>query len=334
MDKKTILIVALACFCVLEGFLFFTSRQKPASDLDYLKEYQLNNRVFSPVLPAFADFAGEQVPLKQYYVREGFDRELSVNAFWQSNTLILLKKTKRFFSVIEPILKRNQIPDDFKYLALIESGLSTVSSPSGAAGFWQFMPDTGKKYGLEISEEVDQRYDLEKSTEAACKLLRHSYGLFNNWTLCAAAYNAGESRIQNASSAQKTSNYYDLYLNTETSRYMFRILAFKLLYEHPTEFGYYLRNKDMYPVIPTHKIIIDTSVSNLVQFASSLGLNYKVLKEFNPWLRKDKLTISAGKNYSITVPDKGFEDFDKLLNQISQAEMIFNDTVTAGKLYR
>jgi membrane-bound lytic murein transglycosylase D len=293
----------------------------------------MNNMVFSMILPSSVDFAGEKAPMNLFYVRESLDRELLVNAYWQSNTLLLLKKTKRYFGVIEPILGKYNVPDDFKYLALIESGLTNVVSPAGASGFWQFMNETGKKYNLEISDEVDQRYDLEKSTEAACKLLLHSYSIFHSWTLSAAAYNAGESRIQTALSSQKADSYYDLYLNSETSRYLFRILALKLLYEHPTEFGYFLRNKDMYPMIPSHKLIIDTTVQSLPSFAEKLGINYRILKEFNPWLRKDKLTVLGGKKYTLTIPDKGFEDYDSLISAINDAERIFNDTLSAGKLF-
>jgi membrane-bound lytic murein transglycosylase D len=333
MDRKTILIIALASFCILEGFLYYNAEHK-ASDHEYLKEYQLSNKVYSLVLPTEVDFAGEKAPLNLYYVREGLDRELSVNAYWQSNTLVLLKKTQRYFGIMEPILKKNHVPDDFKYLALIESGFANVVSPSGASGFWQFMKETGQKYGLEITEEVDERYELEKSTEAACKLLNHSYGIFKNWTLCAAAYNAGESRIQKAISSQDVTSYYNLYLNTETSRYLFRILALKLLYEHPTEFGYYIRNKDLYPRIPTYKVTLDTSVTDLVNLANKLDINYKVLKEFNPWLRKDKLTLKPGKKYTLTIPEKGFDNFDGLIREIENAEMIFNDTIVSGKLYQ
>jgi membrane-bound lytic murein transglycosylase D len=334
MDKKSLLIIALACFFLLEGFLYYNSTQKETSDRDYLKGYQLNNKVFALVLPSGMDFSHEKVPLNLFYVREGLDRELSVNAYWQSNTLIMLKKTKRYFSIMEPILKKNNVPDDFKYLALIESGLSNVVSPSGASGFWQFMKETGKKYGLEITDEVDERYELEKSTEAACKLLLHSYSIFRNWTLCAAAYNAGESRIQTALSNQKVGNYYDLFLNAETSRYIFRIIALKLLYEHPTEFGYLIRNKDLYPIIPSYKLTIDTTVSNLVDLAKKLEISYRVLKDFNPWLRDNKLTVTSSKKYIFTIPKKGFEDYDSILNEIDEAEKIFNDTITAGKLFR
>jgi len=334
MDKKTFLIIALACFCILEGFLYYSSKQNSSSDHNYFREYQLNNKVYSLVLPSQVDFAGEKAPFNLYYVREGLDRELSVNAYWQSNTLILLKKSRRYFGIMEPILKKNNIPDDFKYLALIESGLTNVVSPSGAAGFWQFLPETAKRQGLEITDEVDERYELEKSTEAACKLLLHSYGMFGNWTLCAAAYNAGEARIQTAISSQNVDNYYDLYLNTETTRYLFRILALKLLYEHPTEFGYFIRNKDLYPAIPTYTVTLDTTVPNLVDLAKRLQINYRVLKDFNPWLRKDKLTVTAGKKYTLTVPKKGFEDFAALLQEIGNADNIFNDTLVTGRLFK
>ncbi len=334
MNKRNILIIALICFTLFEGFLLLNTRQKGQSDINYTKAYQQNNKIFSLVLPSKLDFAGEPMPLNLYYVREGLDRELSINTYWQSSTLIMLKKTNRYFRIMTPILKKYNVPDDFKYLALIESGLTNVVSPAGASGFWQIITETGKRYGLEITDEVDERYNLEKSTEAACKLLQHSYSLFENWTLSAAAYNAGENRIQKEMAGQKSGNYYDLYLNTETSRYIFRILALKLLYEHPTEFGYYIRQKDLYPPIPTYTVTIDTTVPDLVALAKKLDVNYRVFKEFNPWLRKDKLTVATGKKYTLTLPVKGFEDYDKLLPGVENAELIFNDTLTAGKLFK
>lgn len=334
MRWKTILIIAISAICLLEGFLLFENHQDKQSDKAYTREYQLNNRIFAVTLPEKIDFAGEAVPMQLYYVREGMDRELLVNAYWQSNTLLLLKKANRFFRIMEPILRKNNVPDDFKYLALIESGLSNVVSPAGASGFWQFMPETGKKYGLEISEEVDERYHLEKSTEAACKLLKNSYRIFGNWTLAAAAYNAGEGRIQKSLAEQKISGYYDLYLNQETARYIYRILALKLIYEHPTEFGYFLRNKDLYPAIPTYTYKVDSSVNKLADLALQLGLNYRIVKEFNPWLRKDKLTVKPGKPYSLTLPSKGYEQFELLMNGMENPDLIFNDTVKSGKLFR
>lgn len=286
------------------------------------------------MLPDKLDFAGEKTPMNLYYVRESLDRELLVNVYWQSSSLLLLKKANRYFPLIEPILKKYQVPDDFKFLALIESGLSNVVSPAGAAGFWQFIPETGKKYGLEISEEVDERYNIEKSTEAACKFLLSSYRQFGSWTLAAAAYNAGEGRIKNAVEAQRGVGYYDLYLNAETSRYVFRILALKLLYEHPTEFGYFIRNKDLYPPIPTYTVTVDSTQTSLVAFAVKNGINYRVLKDFNPWLRKERLTVKPGKKYILTIPSKGFENYNQLLDKNPESEKLFNDTLVHGKLFR
>jgi membrane-bound lytic murein transglycosylase D len=331
---RSMLLLAFLIISLFEGFLLLEKNQGSKSDQDYTKAYQQNNKIFSLILPSKLDFSGEKVPMNLYYVREGLDRELTVNTYWQSSTLMLLKKANRYFPIMEPILAKYKVPDDFKYLALIESGLTNVVSPAGASGYWQFIAETGKKYGLEITDEVDERYNLEKSTEAACKYLLHSHNLLGSWTLSAAAYNAGESRIQKEVSEQKTGNYYDLYLNTETSRYLFRILALKMLYEHPTEFGYFLRNKDLYPPIPSYTVSLDTSVSNLVSLAKKLSVNYRVFKDFNPWLRKDKLTLKPGKKYILTIPQKGFEEYDHLLPGQDKAELIFNDTLTAGKLFK
>lgn len=332
MSKRIIFIIALLAFAAFEGFYYTKNLKRTAADIDYQKAFRHSNKIFSLVLPDKAEFAGEEAPLGLYYVREGLDRELMVNTYWHSSTMLMLKKSNRYFHIIEPILKKHGIPEDFKYLALIESGLSNVKSPAGAAGFWQIIPATGKNFGLEISDQVDERYHLEKATEAACKLLRGSYNKFGSWTLAAAAYNVGEGRISKELQKQNAGSYYDLYLPEETMRYIFRIIALKLLYEHPTEYGYYIRKKDLYPPIPTYTVTIDSSISNLQVFAKTMNINYRLLKEFNPWLRTDKLTNSAKKKYVFTFPEKGFEDFDKLLSEIDNAEQIFNDTTTTGSL--
>jgi len=332
MSKRFIFIFSLVAFAAFEGFYYSRNSEKSAADADYQKAFIHSNKIFSLVLPDNAEFANEEAPLGLYYVREGLDRELMVNTYWHSSTLLMLKKSNRYFHIIIPILKKNNIPEDFKYLALIESGLSNVSSYAGAAGFWQFVPGTAKNFGLEISEQVDERYHLEKATEAACKLLRGSYNKFGSWTLAAAAYNVGEGRISKELERQKASNYYDLYLPDETMRYVYRIIALKLLYEHPTEYGYYIRKKDLYPPVPTYRVTIDSSITNLPVFAKSMKINYRLLKEFNPWLRSDKLIISGKKKYVITLPEKGFEDFDNLLAEIDNAEQIFNDTISAGSI--
>jgi membrane-bound lytic murein transglycosylase D len=332
MSKRFIFIFALVAFAAFEGFYYSRNMDKSASDVDYQKAFLHSNKIFSLVLPDKAEFASEEAPLGLYYVREGLDRELMVNTYWHSSTLLMLKKSNRYFHIIIPILKKYNIPEDFKYLALIESGLSNVSSYAGAAGFWQFIPGTAKNFGLEISEQVDERYHVEKATEAACKLLRGSYNKFGSWTLAAAAYNVGEGRIAKELERQNASSYYDLYLPDETMRYVFRIIALKLLYEHPTEYGYFIRKKDLYPPIPTYTITVDSSITNLPVFAKSMKINYRLLKEFNPWLRSDKLTNPGKKKYVITLPKKGFEEFDKLLAEIDNAEQIFNDTITAGSI--
>ncbi len=334
MSKRIIFIFVLIAFAAFEGFYYSRNLKKTASDIDYQKAFQHSNKIFSLVLPDTAEFAGEEAPLGLYYVREGLDRELMVNTYWHSSTMLMLKKSNRYFRIIVPILKENNIPEDFKYLALIESGLSNVMSPAGAAGFWQFIPGTAKHFGLEVSEQVDERYHLEKATHAACKLLRGSYNKFGSWTLAAAAYNVGEGRIAKELEKQNAKSYYDLYLPEETMRYVYRIIALKLLYEHPTEYGYYIRKKDLYPPIPTYTIAIDSGINNLSAFAKSMDINYRLLKEFNPWLRSDKLLNPGKKKYTFLMPKKGFEEFDKLLDEIDNAEQIFNDTITAASLPR
>jgi hypothetical protein len=332
MSKRVIFIFALVAFAAFEGFYYSSNLKKSASDIEYQKAFLHSNKIFSLVLPDTAEFAGEEAPLGLYYVREGLDRELMVNTYWHSSTMLMLKKSNRYFHIIVPILKKHKIPEDFKYLALIESGLSNVQSPAGAAGFWQFIPGTAKNFGLEINDQVDERYHVAKATEAAWKLLRGSYNKFGSWTLAAAAYNVGEGRIAKELERQKANNYYDLYLPEETMRYVYRIIALKLLYEHPTEYGYFIRKKDLYPPIPTYDLSIDSTINNLPVFAKSLNINYRLLKEFNPWLRSDKLVNPSKKKYVLLLPAKGFEDFDKLLAEIDNAEQIFNDTITAGSL--
>ena len=329
MSKRFIFIIALVVFAAFEGFFYTNNLKTSASDSDYQKAFLHSNKIYSLLLPDKAEFAGEETPLGLYYVREGLDRELMVNTYWHSSTLLMLKKSNRYFHIIIPILKRNNIPEDFKYLVLIESGLSNIQSPAGAAGFWQIVPNTGKHFGLEITDQVDERYHVEKATEAACKLLHGSYEKYGSWTLAAAAYNAGEGRISKELEKQKAENYYDLYLPDETMRYIYRIIALKLLYEHPAEYGYFVRYKDLYPPIPTYTITIDSGINDLALFSKQMNINYRILKDFNPWLRKDKLLNPDKKNYVFTLPKKGFEEFDKLLSEIENAEQILNDTVSA-----
>ena len=260
----------------------------------------------SDYFPVKPDFAGEETPLKISDVKERLDRELLVNINLHATTILAIKRANRAFPVIEPILKKNGIPDDFKYLAVIESGLVNVVSPAGARGVWQFMPDTAKERGMEVNENVDQRYDLEKSTEAACRYFLSAKAKFGSWTLAAASYNGGMTGVNKQIDIQKVSNYYDLLLTEETSRYVFRILALKEIMKNPVKYEFNILPGDLYEILPTKKIEIDSSITDLAAFAKGQGINYKILKIHNPWLRETKLINDTGKKYQIEIPLKGY----------------------------
>ena len=254
--------------------------------------------------PTEVDFAGENMPLEIPDVRERFDRELLVNANLHASTILIIKRANRAFKIIEPILEKNGVPNDFKYLAVIESSLINAVSQSGAKGVWQFMPATAKEIGMEVNESVDERYHLEKSTEAACKFLLAAKEKFGSWTLAAASYNGGITGVNKQIDIQKVSNYYDLLLNDETSRYVFRILALKEIMKAPQKFGFEIPKQDLYELYPTRKIEIDSTVNNLADFAIRQGVNYKILKLYNPWLRDTKLDNKTRKKYLIELPNK------------------------------
>ncbi len=257
--------------------------------------------VISPEIPKKADFAGENAPLELFYVKESLDRELLVNSYWHSSTILMLKRANRWFPVIEPILKENGIPDDFKYVALIESGFTRTVSPKGAAGFWQFLEKTARDYGLEVNDYVDERYHVVKSTQAACRYFLESFENYTNWTLVAAAYNAGNRRISESLEDQHGKSYYDLYLNEETSRYIYRVLAIKILYENREAYGFHLNKTDLYQPIQTQPVTVETPIVSLADFADDNGMNYKMLKELNPWLRSGSLPNASGKSYLIEI---------------------------------
>ena len=252
--------------------------------------------------PTEVDFAGENMPLELPDVRERFDRELLVNANLHASTILIIKRANRAFKIIEPILEKNGVPNDFKYLAVIESSLINAVSPAGAKGVWQFMPATAKEIGMEVNDCVDERYHLEKSTEAACKFLLAAKAKFGSWTLAAASYNGGITGVNRQIDLQKVANYYDLLLNDETSRYVFRILALKEIMKAPEKFGFEITKQDLYELYPTRKIEIDTTINNLADFAIRQGVNYKILKLYNPWLRDIKLENKIRKKYLIELP--------------------------------
>ena len=256
--------------------------------------------------PVEIDFAGEKVPLQIDDVKERFDRELIVNANLHSSTIIILKRANRAFPIIEPILAKYGVPDDFKYLAVIESALVNATSSAGAKGVWQFMPATAKEKGMEVTEVVDERYDLIKSTEAACIYLLKAKEKFGNWTLAAASYNGGMTGVQNKLDEQRVSSYYDVLLTDETARYVFRILALKEIMKNPTMYGFDLSQKELYKGLQTKTVMVDSTINNLADFAISQGINYKILKIHNPWLRDRKLLNPNKKVYQIEIPTEGY----------------------------
>jgi len=260
--------------------------------------------IFTSVkIPDNVSFAGEKMPLEQFDVKEALDRELLSNSYFHSQTIRYIKLAPRYFPVIEPILKEMGIPDDFKYLAVAESGFNPKAiSPAGAVGFWQFLDVTAKEYGLEVNKEIDERYHVEKSTYAFCSYLRSSYNKFGSWTLAAASYNGGMARVQSQKARQKMSDYYDLLFVEETQRYVFRIAALKLIMENPEQYNFVVRENEKYPFIKTREVEIKGSVKNFADFAIEQGINYKLLKDFNPWLRDDKLTNASGKKYTVKIP--------------------------------
>ena len=256
--------------------------------------------------PLKADFSGEETPLEISDVKERFDRELLVNLNLHASTILAIKRANRAFPVIEPILKQYGVPDDFKYLAVIESGLTNAVSSAGARGVWQFMPDTAKEKGMEVNDNVDERYDLEKSTQAACAYFLKAKEKFGSWTLAAASYNGGMTGVNKQIDIQKVSNYYDLLLSEETSRYVFRILALKEIMRNPVKYGFAINPEDLYAILPSRKMEIDSSITDLANFAKTQGINYKILKIHNPWLRENKLINETGKKYQIIIPLEGY----------------------------
>lgn len=252
------------------------------------------------------NFCGEKVPLNLADVHERFDKELTINKNLHSSTELVMKRANKMFPVMEPILKKYGVPDDFKYLAVIESKLENAVSSAGARGIWQFMPATAKEYNMEVNDFVDERYHLEKSTEAACKYLLAAKQKFGSWTLAAASYNGGMGGVTKQQDRQKMSNYYDLLLTEETSRYVFRIIAMKEIMQNPAKYGYDIPQNELYKMINTKKVEVNTSIENLADWAIEQGINYKILKVHNPWLRDIKLKNSTGKTYTIEIPIEGY----------------------------
>ncbi len=312
---KSVFLILLLIAIPLIVFQSFLPQTEPEStEVKSDSTFPQNYRIITPKIPAKLEFCGEDVPIENFDVYERLEREFIVNTYWHSLTILTLKRANRWFSVIEPILAKNNIPDDFKYLCVTESTLLNLTSPKNAVGFWQFIKSAAKEFGLEVNKEIDERYSVEKSTEAACKYLQQAYDKYGNWTLAAASYNMGMNGIDEQLERQKTNNYYNLVLGEETSRYVFRILAAKIMMNNPKVYGFDISEEEMYKPFQTYEITVDSSVASWADFAKSYGLNYKILKLYNPWLRESYLTNRSKKTYVIKLPIEGsikvISDFD------------------------
>lgn len=287
-------------FCTLS--LFLSSCYQVVKEKRVHKIETKQQAITFPKLPQNMTFAGQTISLVDEDLRERLDREVLMTAYYQSAWIGAMKRAGRYFPMIERILKEENIPNDFKYLAIIESNLQQAISPVGAQGFWQFMPETAKMYQLEMNAEIDERLHIEKSTRAACQFLNDMNASLNDWILTAAAYNRGIGGVQNDMEWQQSESYFDTYQNSETSRYVFRILATKLIYEHPEDYGYYPTEMEIYKPFKVKKIIVEESIANLSDWANEQGFNIKILRKLNPWLKTLKLTVKKGKHYTLLLP--------------------------------
>lgn len=327
--KKSLIFIVIALLAVvlsLQLFMFSTYKsEKDNPDNRYFMQSRQNYKIFQPYIPDSLTFAGEMVPIDHLIVRERLERELIAIMYWHSHTIYMLKRSGRFFPVIEPILNAEGIHDDFKFLAMAESELSNVVSPAGAAGFWQFLKKTGQEYGLEVGTDVDERYNLEKSTHAACRYLKAAKNMFGSYTLAAASYNMGTGALQQQVSAQQTKDYYQLFLNEETSRYLYRIIALKLIWSQPLTYGFFIRNKDIYrPIEVTYKEV-NSEIPDLTAWAIENNISYLELRYLNPWLRTNRLPVIAGKTYQLAVPVSMSQK--ESVAKIKEPNQIFNDSI-------
>lgn len=308
--NKSLRFLSLLSVVVIT-ILFINAIDKPNSNSQ--TEVSLNDpetstsktyKIKALKLPEDLNLAGERVPLEIQDVKERMERELLVNTYWQSNGLLLIKRANKYFPVLEPLLKEYGLPDDFKFLALAESALIDETSSAGAAGMWHFMKTTGREYGLEINNNVDERYNIEKSTKVAAEYLKKAKNNLGSWTLAAAAYNAGNYGVSRRLKEQEVNNYYDAKLPNETERYVFRVLALKEVISNPKKYGFVFENEDLYTLEETRTIKVDTPITNITHFAKKFGMNYKEFKIYNSWLRENKLNNKSRKVYEIKIPVK------------------------------
>ncbi len=299
MIPMVLRVVRFSVFMIL----FFSCTPAPEKK-ESSEETEIPNPQQGYVIPELPDsmfFCGKVIHLIDEDIHEKLDRELLVNTFFQSATVQTIKRSNRYFPIIEPILKKHGIPDDFKYLAVIESNLLQAVSPAGAQGFWQFMPTTAKEYGLLISNEVDERLNIEKSTEAACAYLKLAHGELGSWDLAAASYNRGIGGVRQDMKWQGTDNYFDTHMNAETGRYVYRILAVKLIFEDPEYYGYTIKKEELYEPFQTRSVEVKSSIGNLAEWSLAKGINYKILVKLNPWLLTNKLTLK-GNTFHLQLP--------------------------------
>lgn len=300
-------------------------------DLPNKEDSKSGNYYISAInIPEKMTFAGEAVPIERYDVKESLDRELLVNTYWQSQTLLFIKRAHRYFPIMEPILKEYGIPDDLKYLAVIESGLvPAAKSPAGAVGLWQFMKATGREYGLQVNSEVDERYHTEKATIAACKYLKKMNDHYKSWALSAAAYNAGRTGVNRQLSRQKADSYYDLVLGEETGRYVYRIIALKEILNDPEKYGFHVDEQDLYQQVDYTTVEIKKGIPNIADYAHEYNTTYKQLKNLNPWLRENVLTNSSKNTYEIKLPLASKAIIEKTKNP--SKDSIANDSIAVKK---
>jgi len=302
--KVSIFALALAAIVAVAFFGSYKGPENPNKNPNQNSNIPSANQLFRPIaLPSSLSFAGESMPLENFDVKERLDREMTINAYWPSISIANMKRAGRYFPQIEAILAENGVPNDFKYLAVAESGMKHATSSAGAKGIWQFMKRTATYYGMVINAEVDERYNVEKATIAACKYLKGAHKKFGSWTLAAASYNMGEPRLAQLLKAQKVSSYYDLHLSEETNRYVFRIAAIKEIYSNQEKYGYDIRPEELYPPHKYAIVKVNTSIPKLADFAQKYGTTYRKLKLYNPWLRKPYLMNKAKKSYKIKIPN-------------------------------
>ena len=298
--KKQILFILLAITLAVSAILFISSDNVEKTEKERPKVMSMTANVD---IPKKMMFAGETYTFDRYDKRERLDRELNSFTYFHSTTMLLIKRANRYFPIIEPILKENGLPDDLKYLAVIESSMSTRAvSPARAAGLWQFMPATGKEFGLEVSNDVDERYHVEKSTVAACNYLKDAYNKYNSWSAAAMAYNGGQGRITRELNNQHAEHALDLWLVEETTRYFYRMLAIKLVFENPRQYGFVIKPGHLHKPMEFKEVEVTKSIADLAAFAKQQGITYAQLKDFNPWLRSRSLNVRSGKSYTLKIP--------------------------------